>query len=278
MLGMDNQTVIEFKNAAFAKITADYHIHSKFSFDAEESLENIIEIAIQRGLEQICLTEHIDKIGALDIQAYFAEVERCQELFSGKIKILHGVELGVEPDYASLYHELVKWTPFDFVICSSHTVHKKDPYIPSYWMGRSEHEALEEYFQAILDNIRVFFDFDVYGHLDYAVRYAPTKSCNYKCSDYAEIIEQILRELIQAGKGIEVNTSGFRYGVNQSHPHFDILKRYRELGGEILTVGTDSHKAIHIANDYEMLADGLRNLGYKYYTVFEKRLPTFKPL
>ena len=88
----------------------------------------------------------------------------------------------------------------------------------------------------------------------------------------------ILKYLIEHGKGIELNTSGLKYGLPFAHPHSDILKRYRELGGEIITVGADGHKPEHIAYDFDKVSGILKDCGFKYYTEFSERKPHFKQL
>ena len=111
--------------------------------------------------------------------------------------------------------------PFDFVIGSSHVVHGIDPYYPKYYEGRSEKTAYREYFESILENLNTYSDFDVYGHLDYVVRYGPDHNRFYTYEAYADIIDEILRKLISMGKGIEVNTAGFKYGLGHPNPYLN---------------------------------------------------------
>ena len=132
------------------------------------------------------------------------------------------------------------------MIGSSHLVHRRDPYFPDYYEGRTEEEAYREYFTSILENLAAFDCFDVYGHIDYVVRYGPNKNQNYSYGKYADILDNILRTLIHKGKGIEINTGGFKYGLGHPNPTEGVLKRYRELGGEIITIGADAHKPEHV--------------------------------
>lgn len=135
------------------------------------------------------------------------------------------------------------------MIGSSHVVNGIDPYYPAFYKGKTEHEAYTEYFESILDNLHSGADFDVYGHIDYVVRYGPDKNKYYSYERYADIIDAILKEIISQGKGIELNTAGFKYGLGHPNPTEDVLKRYHELGGEIITVGADAHKPEHVAYD-----------------------------
>jgi histidinol-phosphatase (PHP family) len=129
-----------------------------------------------------------------------------------------------------------------------------------------------------LTDIRAIKDFDVLGHIDYIVRYGKEKEKYYSYTKFSDEIDEILKYLIAHGKGIELNTAGFKYGLGFCHPHPEILKRYCELGGEIITIGADGHKPEHIAYDFEKVAPILRECGFKYYTEFKERKPVFKQL
>ena len=113
------------------------------------------------------------------------------------------------------------------------------------------------------------------GHLDYVTRYGRNQAEEYSYAGFADIIDQILRYLIERGKGIELNTAGLKYGLPYAHPHIDILRRYRELGGEILTIGSDAHKPEHVAYDFYKVREILEMSGFRYYTEFVGRKPVF---
>ncbi len=192
--------------------------------------------------------------------------------------ILWGIEIGLQPHVLSDNLAVTGGYPFDFVIGSSHCVNGTDVYYPAFYEGKTEEAAYREYFEAVLENVSSGADFDVYGHLDYIVRYGPDKNKFYSYEKYSDIIDEILRRLIAAGKGIELNTAGFRYGLGHPNPTEEILRRYRELGGEILTLGADAHKPEQIACAFERLPELLKNAGFHYYTVFKKRKPEFYPV
>ncbi|MDD3141079.1 MAG: PHP domain-containing protein, partial [Lachnospiraceae bacterium] len=153
-----------------------------------------------------------------------------------------------------------------------------DPYHGIMFEGRSDEEAYEETFRETIENIKAIEDFDVLGHLDYVVRYGKEKAVHYSYSQFASSIDEILRVLIEKGKGIEINTSGYKYGLGFCHPQPIIIKRYKELGGEIITIGSDAHKPEHIAYDFYKVSDILKDCGFKYFTEFKERLPIFKQL
>ncbi len=263
----------------------DLHMHSQFSGDSDAPTEDMIKAALAKGLDGICLTEHEDidypddpTLFLLDLKSYHATVSSLQKKYADKLPILYGVELGLQPHLKEAHLALTNSEPLDFVIASSHVVHGQDPYYPAYFEGRSEKEAYLEYFESILENIVAFDDFDVYGHLDYVVRYGPNKNHFYKYEDYVEVIDEILRTLIAKGKGLEVNTGGFKYGLGHPNPTEDILKRYRALGGEILTTGADAHVPEHVAYDFCKLPALLKECGFSYYTVFRERKARFIPI
>lgn len=260
----------------------DTHMHSQFSGDSDTPQEEMIHSAIEKGLAGICFTDHLDidypkepDLFLLDLANYHASVMAYQETYQDKLPIRFGVELGLQPHLAGLHSDILSQYPFDFVIGSSHVVHGFDPYYPDFYEGRDEKTAYLEYFESILENITAFDGFDVYGHIDYVVRYGPTTNQNYHWEDYKDVIDEILRQLISRGKGIEINTGGFKYGLGHPNPTEEIIRRYRELGGEIITLGADAHKPEHVAFDFAKVPSILKESGFTYYTVFEKRKPNF---
>lgn len=266
-------------------LKADFHLHSCFSGDSDAPMEEIIKKAISLGLTHICFTEHYDpdfvypagESGTFELNtdSYLYDLLRFREKYYGQIQIMFGVELGLQPHLRDALEFYTENHDFDFIIGSSHICNRKDPYYPEFFEGRSEDEAHQEYFESILECVKETPYFDVYGHLDYVVRYGPTKNQNYTYQKHADIIDRILRAIVESGKGIELNTSGFRSGLGQPNPCVDILKRYKELGGEIITVGSDTHKPEHVGADFDKACTILKDCGFQYYTLFEKRAPEF---
>lgn len=263
----------------------DTHMHCHFSGDSDATPESMINEAIKRKLPGICFTDHLDYdykeepgLFLLDFKNYHATISSLQEIYKKKLPIRFGIEIGLQPHVVSDNLLVTQAYPFDFVIGSSHVVHGIDPYYARYYDGRSEQEAYMEYFESILENINTDADYDVYGHLDYVVRYGPNKNKFYSYKQYQEIIDEILIQLIAKGKGIEINTAGFKYGLGHPNPTIEIIARYRQLGGEIITIGADGHKPEHIAYDFDKVPDLLKQAGFSYYTVFHKRKPEFIPI
>lgn len=262
-------------------ILSDFHTHSTFSTDGTDKLVEMANSAVEKGLKTICFTEHndFDYPGGeflLDTEAYRNELFRIREQLSGKIEVLFGVELGLMKHLGERLRKYVGEWDFDFVIGSTHLIDGKDPYLPEYFAELGQKNGVLRYFESILENIGAFSDFDVCGHLDYAVRYSPEKC--YNPVDFREIIDEILRKIVSLGKGIEINTAGLRKGLSHANPHPFILKRYRELGGEIITVGSDAHNTADIAADFDIAESFLKDAGFEFYTVFRQRKPHFVKL
>lgn len=269
------------------KILWDCHMHSSFSADSETPMEDMIQTAAEKGLAGICFTEHFDPDYpdtpedldfSLDIPAYRQKLENLADAFKDQIHVNFGIELGLQPHLAESFSALLKEVPFDFVIGSSHVVHGYDPYYPSFFEGRKESACYMEYFESILENVAAFDEMDVYGHIDYVVRYGPNQNRQYSYGRYKEILDEILRTLIRKNVGIELNTGGYHYGLGEPNPCVNIIRRYRELGGEIITIGADAHTPDKVAYAFDKAADVLRECGFSYYTVFKHRQPVFHKL
>ena len=270
-------------------IQSDCHMHTEFSTDSEAPVRSMIEGALERGLKEICLTDHYDKdypkvpdiegtAFVFDPEEYFRTLAAFREEYTGRITVRTGIEIGLQPHLGEFYRELIRSNPFDFVIGSVHLVHGLDPYYGEIFEGRTDEDVYRETFRLTVENLEAIDDFDVLGHIDYVVRYGKNGAADYSYQKYADEIDAILRAVIERGKGVELNMAGLKYGLPFAHPHPDILRRYRELGGEIITVGADGHRPEHIAWDFEKADDILKSCGFRYYTEFKGRKPVFKLL
>lgn len=267
-------------------IKADYHLHTYFSGDSDAPMEEMILQGIRLGLSEMCFTEHMDfdfpyskpeEQGMFEVNtdSYLYELATLKAKYEHQIKLRFGIELGVQPHLKKELAVYAKSFPFDFIIASSHLCNKKDPYYPSFYEGRSDEEAYREYFSSIIDNIKAFQNFDVYGHLDYVVRYGMTKDADYSYDKYKDILDAVLKALLEQEKGIEINTGAIGYHLKELNPCTALIKRYKELGGEIITIGSDAHTPENIARGFTVAADILIKCGFKYYTTFENRMPEF---
>ncbi len=265
---------------------ADMHMHTCFSSDSDSTPEEMAQGSIDKGLELICFTDHYDKDdfdwGAEDVfdpQAYFARMEQVQAAYADRIQIRIGVELGLQPHLASYYHSFLAEYPFDFVIGSVHSVARSDIATLKIFEGRTDEEVYRQVLTEMLEDVRLSVDdLDVLGHLDYMTRYGTSGPAAYSYAAYADLIDPILQTLIEHGKGLELNTSGLKYGLPYPHPHMDVLKRYHQLGGELITVGADAHDPAQIAYDFDRAAEILSDCGFKYYAEYTDRKPIFKTI
>ena len=259
---------------------ADFHMHTNFSKDSQSTPEEMIQESIGRGLKTICFTDHHDinftEPGfEIDFERYFPTLQMLKEKYSNKIEILIGMEFGLQPEFGGFAKELANKYPFDFVIGSLHVVDGEDPYYGKCFLNKTDEEGYRRAFELTLESIRNVSDYDSLGHIDYVVRYGKYQDKEYSYAKYADYLDEILRHLIQNGKALELNTAGWKYGLSFAHPHQDILKRYKELGGELLTIGSDGHRPEHVAYDFHKVKDYLKDCGFEYYTEFRQRKPYF---
>jgi histidinol-phosphatase (PHP family) len=262
----------------------DYHFHTNFSGDSETPVREQLDQAIQLGMKSLCVTDHHDYDVdspidfTLDLDRYFEAMLGLREEYKNRLDLRIGIELGLQTHLEEYFKDLVSSYPLDFVIGSTHFVNGKDVSYSEFFQGRTEKEAYLHYFQVTLDNVKSVSTYDVAGHLDYIVRYGPNKASFYRYHTYQDIIDEILKAIIEKGKGIECNTAGFRRGIHQSNPGQEVLKRYKELGGEIITIGSDAHISKDLGADFIKAKELLRLVGFDYYTEFKERRPEFKPL
>ena len=264
----------------------DYHVHTSFSNDSKMVVEEAIERGISLGIQEIAFTDHVEfnvwRPGDLvmddlfDANSYIEKMQEMQKKYKDQISIKIGVEMGLQLEEKDRINQLVCQYPFDFVIGSSHTIEGHDLYYGKLFHEKAKEEAYERYFSEVFKIVREMDCYSVYGHLDLVRRYA-LKSCeNVELGDLdREMIQKILKVIIEKGKGIEVNTSGFRYGLGGTNPTEEILELYRGMGGEIITVGSDAHRLEHIGFRIRETYELLKEIGFKYITVFEQREPKF---
>lgn len=265
---------------------ADYHIHSGFSGDSNENIEDIVRQAISLELDEIAITDHLEydmldidfEKWTLDLDKYKEKIMNLKEIYEEKITIRYGVEIGVQPQTREYLESLVGKYDFDFVIASNHGINKIDLSNGTIQKGKTRDEVQKLYFQTILKNIDLYTKYNVWGHLDFITRYGGKEFLGMDLSKNWNLITEILEKLIEKGKGIEINTSGYRYNENRVYPCFEIIKKYVELGGKIITIGSDAHTKEQIAMDFSKAYEILKELKVEYITTFEKMKPIFKKI
>lgn len=264
----------------------DAHMHTSYSGDGYVPPEEMIRAARSKNLAGITLTDHLDWDYAyepglfdLDIPAYLRDVKNLSQRYTAAgFPVLAGLELGLQPHLAPRHQRLLAESGFDYVIGSVHVVHGIDPYYPAFFENRGVADAYREYYEATLENLETFSDIDALGHLDYVVRYGDKGADIPPYAPFADVLDAILHFLVAKDIALEVNTGSLRSGVKQPNPAPPILRRYRQLGGSLLTLGSDAHRTEHIAIGYERLPQLLRDCGFTEYAVYQNRQPALYPL
>ncbi len=279
----------------------DYHVHSEFSDDSSYIIEEVVRDAVDLGIEELCFTDHVDygikrdwkdprgilyredapgrpgrvALANVDYPRYVEQIRHLQEKYEDQIRIKLGLEFGMQTHTISEFQELFHRYPFDFIILSVHQVEDQEFWTGEYQEGRSREESTMRYYQEILNLVEQYHDYCVLGHLDSINRYDPEGGLPFEVT--APIIEKILRKTIADGKGIEVNTSCDRYGVGLDS-FLKILEMYRDLGGRIITVGSDSHKKEHLGYGIPDALKILKGMGFNEICTYERMEPVFHAL
>lgn len=266
------------------KSIIDCHSHSNYSADSQMLAYDGVRSAIGAGIGGLAFTDHLDiDYPNREYNYIFNFAQRSKFLdelraeFEGKTKILKGLELGFQPHIVDQAVQIVQAHDFDFVIGSVHSV---DGFAlagqSGFYSGKSKKQAYHRYLEEVYNSVNLMDHFDVVGHIGYIRRYAPDSDRALNFADYSDILDTILKKVVEKGKGIEVNTSGYySKGLASPIPNFDIIERFKALGGEILTIGSDAHQACHVGNSFLHVLQKVKSIGFDYITYFEERKPVF---
>ncbi len=281
---------------------ADYHVHTEFSDDSDYRMEQAVKDAIAMGMDEICFTDHVDygikkdwdepgemiyrkggsgepdemPLANVHYPTYIETYNGLRYLYDDRISLKLGLEFGMQTHTIDRYKELFVKYPFDFIILSIHEVDDKEFWNQEFQRNKTQKEYNEMYYQEMLEIVKEYQNYSVLGHMDLIKRY--DRQGEYPFEKVEPIISEILKTVIADGKGIELNTSYHRYGLKDSMPSVDILRLYRELGGEIITIGSDSHKAEHLGTYILEAKRLLKELGYRYFCTYERQKPIFHSL
>lgn len=274
------------------KYYADYHVHSDFSDDSVYKMEDVICDAISKNMNEICFTDHVDygvkrdwewgdiqwrngnqPIANVDYPAYFSKIAEMQEKYGRQILIKAGMEFGIQSHTIPQFEALFQRYSYDFIILSIHQVGDLEFWTGEYQQGKSQKEYNDTYYDELYTVTKQYKNYSVLGHMDLIQRYDPEGF--YPFENNKEIIVEILKQVISDGKGIEINTSSYRYGLPDLQPRRDILKLYQELGGNIITIGSDSHKKEHLGTYIGETITELKKMGFQYFCTFDKMNPVF---
>lgn len=259
----------------------DSHTHSENSPDGNHSVLYMCEQAIANGLTGIAITDHMEANDYVKdnyrtrIQQSIFDITKAQQLLGDRLMISCGVELGQALHNTEAALEVLNMHNFDFVLGSLHAPLGKPDYY--YWNFNDPsivvHDTLVEYYQQQIE-LAKWGNFDIMGHITYPIRYIWGRSrIPVDISRYSDLIDQLMRTLIENGRGLEVNTSGLRQELGTTLPDLPLLKRYHELGGELITIGSDAHYTEHVGAGVEYAMDMLRSIGFKYFCFYKNREP-----
>lgn len=260
------------------KYYIDYHLHSRFSMDSQVKPKEIVEAALERGLSMICFTEHKDTDTSLDEIAldfyrdttYSEEIKKLQDKYRGALEIGKGVELDFQEETAREGEEFTQSFRFDFVLCSVHALRHR--FVDDDFFAQNDpHLVYWEYLEEVRALSRHKF-FDVVGHLDYVKRFG-SSFLEFEPARYKDIIGEILDNLVKNGKGLELNTAGWRHSHGESYPSEEILKMYRKRGGEIITIGSDAHDRKSVGHALPEAVEMLKKTGFTGVYAFKDRKP-----
>ena len=259
----------------------DSHVHTNASHDGKSGILEYLVVAKAKNVDEITFTDHYDIYDGVATKLTTLDVANCRERYleltkNADIETHFGIEIGLRPEAEQKIKAMTAANDFDFIIGSSHITCGKDMSMDSsFFDGLTRHEAYMRYFNEVLENINTFDDFDVYGHLDYVVRYGGYDKNHIDYQEFGDILDKILVSLIKKGKGIEVNSSGIRYRLGAPHPNMDIVERFVGLGGKIITIGSDAHSAEDLAKHFQIIKMLLQRRGIKEVAVFKNRVPHF---
>ena len=262
----------------------DMHTHSDNSPDGSHSVTFICESAERRGLRGLALTDHCEceeyAARRFDISvrnSYFESV-KAQSIYSGRLIIMAGVELGQPNQNPEAASGVLSQYDFDFVLASLHNLAgQKDFYYMDYKKSEPR-EILGLYFSELYE-LAAGCDYDVLAHLDYPLRYITGRDgIQVDLREYYDKIDRVLRAVIERGKGIEVNTSGYRHPLGRSMPGEEIVRRYHELGGVYITTGSDAHTGADVGRGLAAGMDIIYAAGFRHTALYKKRSPILIPI
>ncbi len=253
----------------------DSHVHTKYSFDGSAELDSIVEAAILRGVNEISITDHCDIDNVTDgvyppflADSIREDVYRAKDKYKGRIQINYGVELGEAHARPAEARKLLSEQGYEFVIGSLHNLAG----CPDFYFLKFDLMCDEQIDYLIKQNIKEllsladFGGFATLAHVTYIERYLTLCGKTFDYKKYRDGFEKLFTKLIKSGVSLEINTSGLRKG-SITMPSYELCSFYRELGGELITIGSDAHSPCDVGAGIEEAAAVLRSLGFKSQTV-----------
>ena len=259
-------------------VDADLHVHSNMSPDSREAIDDICLKSMELGLKTIAISDHYEfywperkhpVFNFKNVEEEQRIIEKARIRYNGEINILFAIEIGQPHFDFHTAKKLVSAFDFDFILASFHKVGGTDLMNHDYTNEDERKRALYEYLDGLLI-ISELFDFDSLAHLDLIKRYSLKAGRIERIETEEERVREILRVLAVRSKALEINTSLLR-DYDEAMPSAEIVRWFREEGGERITIGSDAHKKEHIAFGFDRAEKIIRDCGFKGYTIYEKR-------
>jgi histidinol-phosphatase (PHP family) len=271
-------------------IPLDYHMHSNFSCDCNATMAEMCQSAIAKGIPEIGFTEHYDQHALDDCHDYFkpdawlAELERCRAKFAGRLTIRAGIEIGEPHIFQQEARTILQSYPFDYALGSLHWIGNEIVFNSKFFQ-RPADEAFRLFFEE-LERVTRLGEFDILSHFEVLVRVGYTVYNEYDPRRYEDCIRPVLRNCIERGIALDINTAALRrtYAKPPADrtmlltPGIQVLRWYAEMGGERITLGSDAHKPQDLGADLDIALNTAKAAGLKYITHFEKRQARLMPL
>lgn len=263
---------------------SDSHCHSQFSFDGSDSIHMLCDSAVHMGLHSLTITDHCEcslyeQTNAREtICRSVMETQKAAVLFQGRLQVLKGIELGQATQNPLAAKEILDLCDFDFVLGSLHNVRNQPDFYFIDYNQVNVDALLNAYFDELLELIEQGL-FDSLAHLTYPLRYiVGDHNMEVSYEVYEKRIDSILRALVQKDKALEVNTSGLRQKIGDTLPSVLVVKRFHELGGKYVTVGSDAHRWADVGSGVEAGLETIRRAGFDALTIYVGHKPKLFPL
>lgn len=263
----------------------DNHTHTQFSPDSTTTVGELARRAVETGAAGIAFTDHLDlaaprqaDLFVFDLEAQRREIERVAAVYGRDVRLLRGIEIGMQPCCLDALAEVTARGLFDTVIASIHFVDGLDPYYGDYYRGKSDfRKAYGRVLELIYATAAEFKDFDIIGHFDYVARYAPYEVRDIRYTDFPDELDAVLKYLAENGKALEINTKTYSLQKGGHVQQLDktILTRFRELGGEAVSLGSDSHDAQRLCDRFGCFWEVVKSAGFSRLVYFDRRKPVF---
>ena len=261
----------------------DYHHHSASSVDSDAPMRDICEEALRRGVTEIAFTEHVDFIpeeantGYFQYDDYMEHIAACRREFGDDLAVLAAVEVDYCPDFEDDIARWLSGKQFDFIVGSVHYLRGlgniSEPRAVDYFAGKTEREAYARYFDLVRRSSETGM-WDSLGHIDLIKRYGTDHFGAFAPEAFTEMLEPILRTVVANGMALEVNASGLRQGPREPYPGPNTLEMYHSLGGERITIGSDSHTVRHVAIGLDEVLTHAMQAGFEKILTFRDRTAT----